>query len=430
MSALPIRVRLTLWYGTLLAAALLLFALLSFVLMRRVLEEQVDIELRNGLLITRRLVEAASSLDPSDLRKILIRHDNDLFRISGASGELLYESGAMRALRGDEPLRGISASLRRYHIRYLLPFHQQQAAIDRFRNVTLVSIPLLLFGATAGGFWLSGRALQPVRAIIRDAHAVTDRNLHRRLELPPARDELHALSQTLNEMLDRLEQGFTRMVEFTADASHELRTPVSIMRTIAEVALRRPRSSEEYCEALGAIEFELQRTTRLIDDLLLLARAGAEPLEREPVDVTVPLREAIDRIDALARARSIDVDVNVLSPLVVDGNRDQLHRMFLAILDNAIKFTPPNGRISIAMSDRMVAIRDTGAGIDPAEVERIFDRFYRTDKSRGRDSGGFGLGLAIARRIAELHGATIEVSSRVSHGSEFCVCFSPSAAPY
>jgi heavy metal sensor kinase len=409
-----IRLRLTLWYSALVALTLIVFALTSFEEMRRNLLASIDGELRFDL-------EQASTV----LRKHgrLTQLDGDIVQIANA-----YESPPARALLHRKvPLRSMSTRVEGHEVRVFVRTDDYERAVRRFRNVTLVSLPLALLVAAAGGMWMSGRALRPVDRIIRDARTINARSLDRRLELPQSRDELFALSQTFNEMFDRLESAFARISDFTADASHELRTPVTMMRTSAEIALRHPRTNDEYAATLAAILAESERMSSMIDDLLALARsdAASETLVMERVDLADPIRDAIAQREATAAEKNVRINFSsggqAPSPVrtgeapVLHGNRVALQRMFLALIDNAVKFTPSGGEVSIVMSDNAVVVRDTGPGIAADDLPHVFERFYRGDKSRSR--GGTGLGLAIAKRIAELHGGTIAVSN----GSEFRV---------
>ncbi len=443
MIPLSLRTRLTFWYSFLLAAALAAFALISFLEMRRTLLDSIDGELRNDLGETRR---AVAGTPPSLIQARFARHDRDLFQITAADGSLVFQTGAARAARPPTPrldasfetvraggvaYRGASTTFaigsQRYGLRYWLPLRQYEQAVHGFGVVVLFSIPIVLLVGAAGGAWMSGRALRPVDRIIRDARAITARNLDRRLEVPRSRDELHELSQTLNDMFDRLEQAFRRVTDFTADASHELRTPVALMRTSAEVALRNPRTVEEYQLVLSNIHGELCSMSQLIDDLLVLARSDAETnsLEMSILDVGDPLRDAVARARSLAAAKQIRFRADLPGePVPVDGNGPALARLFSALIENAIHYTSPGGEVVVVLTATGTAasifVTDNGVGISAADLPHIFERFYRADKSRARQSGGTGLGLPIAQRIAQLHRGTITASSG-GNGSEFVV---------
>jgi heavy metal sensor kinase len=412
---MTLRLRLTLWYSLLLAATLIAFAFVSFEEMRRILLSSVDTELRADLAQTKQLLASAPCVRCPALFAVLARHDSDIIEIESLDGGFKYASGAAVRSRGT-PTRDattiVSARDGRYRIRFALPLVQYESAVEQFGFVILVSIPIVLLVAAAGGMWMSRRALRPVDRVIREAREINEQSLDRRLPLPRSRDELYELSRTFNEMLDRLERSFRRIAEFTADASHELRTPVALLRASADVALRNPRTANEYRDTLASILAESERMTKLIEDLLALARSDSEVLAKEPLDLSEPLRDAI----VLSGMTPPE-----LPHVRIDGNRAALQRLFMALLDNAVKYTPSRD-ISVELTaGATVIIRDGGIGIAAADLPHVFERFYRGDKSRSRASGGTGLGLAIARRIAKLHGGTITAASVEGHGSEFRV---------
>lgn len=308
------------------------------------------------------------------------------------------------------------------------PQRKFEGVLRAFTTVLLLSTPLILALATACGLWLGRRALQPVARITDDARAITESNLSARLAVPSSQDELQQLSETLNAMLERIEQSFTRTRQFTADASHELRAPMTLIYTAAQYSLRRERSREELVDSMQKILRESQRTTALIDDLLLLARgdAGRESAALEVMDAGPLLRDAAEQATAMAAAKGISVSLQ-LEPagLPVHANEAQLRRLLLILIDNALKYTPSGGRVTITgrvdATEVMISIADTGAGISPDDLPHVFERFWRADKVRSREAGGTGLGLTIAQQIAELHGAKLGVQSEIGQGSVFSI---------
>jgi signal transduction histidine kinase len=274
---------------------------------------------------------------------------------------------------------------------------------------------------------MSRRALRPVDEVIDAARQIGERNLARRLPVPDTQDELQRLSETLNQMLGRIERAFLRVTEFTADASHELRTPVALVRTTAELALRKDRTSQEYRQALEEVHTESIRTTELIENLLTLARAdaGKAALERHDIDLVPIVREVGIQGDKLARAKNLGFTTDLPDrPLHTLGDASALRRLLLILIDNAVKYTH-EGDVHLRLlgdsGNVTVQVSDTGVGIPAAELTRVFERFYRADKSRSRDSGGAGLGLSIAKWIAEAHHGYIEARSEKDRGSTFVI---------
>jgi len=287
-------------------------------------------------------------------------------------------------------------------------------------------VPLLLGLGTLGAFWITRRALAPVDRITTDARLISASNLSGRLAVPRAADELRRLSETLNQMLDRIEASFKSIRQFTADASHELRAPMTLIQAAADFSLRRDRSKEELREAIERILKESKRTTALVDDLLLIARSDSDPhaFERHPLDLSELLDEIASQAKPLAGARNIEIESNLQHPVAIAGDELAVRRLFMALVDNAIKYTA-KGTVSIELHvedvQAVVTVRDTGIGIGKDDLPRVFDRFWRADKVRSRDEGGTGLGLAIARGITERHGGTIRVDSELGKGSTFTV---------
>jgi heavy metal sensor kinase len=285
-----------------------------------------------------------------------------------------------------------------------------------------------LLCATAGGYWMSRRALAPVDQITHTARSISVHNLSSRLVVPKTRDELQRLSETLNGMLERLEGAFKKITQFTADASHELRTPVALMRTRAELSLRKPRSAEEYRDALAEVHSELEKTSSLVEKLMLLTRAdyGAETLQLATANLAEIVRDACEQGATLAESKQIDFQKHIpQQPVWIKADPHALGRLFLILIDNAVKYTPPGGRVEVVVKDEdghaLGVVRDTGIGISEEDLPHIFERFYRADKARSRESGGVGLGLSIGHWIAEAHAGTIEVQSSLGHWSVFQV---------
>jgi heavy metal sensor kinase len=300
-----------------------------------------------------------------------------------------------------------------------------------------VVTPLVLLFSSAGGYWLASRATRPVQTITRTAQEISATDLHRRLNLKQ-RDEMGELATTFDHMLDRLEGAFERQQQFTADASHELRTPLSIVNTEVERVLHRPHTAQEYVQVLSIIHQENQRMTRLVSDLLILARAdkGQTVLKCERIDLSEIIVDVAEDLSHLAEQHGIEIRLSGLDELFVWGDRLYLTQLCINLLENAIKYSAGVGKHVEVKLDRKphharIQIIDEGPGIEASHLPHLFERFYRVDQSRThtlptegvRSPSGSGLGLSIARWIVGEHAGSIQVQSSPGKGSVFEVCF-------
>lgn len=293
----------------------------------------------------------------------------------------------------------------------LADFHR---VLQTLAWVMMAVFPAVLAIAAVGGWWLAKRALQPVGAMTREARDINARDLSARVSVPETGDELQELAEAWNSLLARIEASVQAVRRFTADAAHELRTPVTVIRTSAELALRHPRTSESYRQTIGAIEAETVQMTGLLDQLLLLARgdAGQWKFRLETVFMDQLLRGLRRSVDPLAEKSGVTIDwvVPGLS-VIVQADEEALRRVILILIDNALKHTPLGGRVSVRLVQGNgtceVDVSDNGGGIAPEDLPRIFDRFYRADSVRTPGSGA-GLGLCIAQSIVENHRGRIE----------------------
>jgi heavy metal sensor kinase len=316
---------------------------------------------------------------------------------------------------------------------YLLaaaPESENLLVLDRFWEGLLASAPVLLLISSAGGYWLSRKALKPVDKIAATARSIGIRNLSERLPVANTGDELQRLAETCNAMLSRLESSVRRIEQFTADASHELRGPLSFTRTVAEVALRNPHADAESRQAFADIVEESVKTSALLEDMLTLARADADSCHTalEPVNLTAVVEEACELAQPLARERRLDISISLGAErrVKVLGDFPSLRRLLWILLDNALKYTDAPGRIDVTLSAASgvatLQVRDSGIGIAAADLPHVFERFYRADPSRSQVEGS-GLGLAIAKWIAEIHHADLSVDSQERQGTVFRVVF-------
>lgn len=465
MRRLSIGVRLTLWYLAFFAVAQLVFGAGMWLILRNNLydlvddglEEQID-DLKN-FLQSQPKDRSIAKLQEEVNQTYAIEHSGNYLELYAENGDLIYRSEFLQAhqsavLPPDQVRQPIwrSRKIEGRHFRFILekldvnghvytvemgiPADDAVNTLHLFRSYLLMFAPLLLLAAAGGGYWLSRRALSPVDALVRTAREVSGTKLHSRLQKLETGDELQRLSDTLNEMLDRIESAFLRITEFTADASHELRTPVSLIRTEAELALRRSRGEAEYKESLRHILLEAERTTGLIEQLLSLARAdsGRETLRLQPVDLRQTLRSVVEGWQQMATIRNLQFSASLEVPdFLVLGDETLLRRLADILLDNAFKYTAPPGSVHLSLEAKgdsaVITVKDSGVGIAEEEQSKIFERFYRVDKARSRVQGGAGLGLAIAHWIVTQHRGSIGVESRSGDGATFRVELPMIAAP-
>jgi heavy metal sensor kinase len=449
---LPIRLKLTAWYFAMLITTIAVFGIAAFLAMQRGIDTSVDEGLRDQAsaiekLMGRTLPQGAEKLD-NELREYSeLKPEGSFSQIDGG-GRWIYRSPLMmrydvpapdsggasvynvqsRGLRLRVLVRSVALEGATYRLQVAAPMGDFYDAVNRFKWVVLLFSPVLLVLASAGGYWMSRRALSQVDEITRAAQSINSKNLSKRLRVPQSGDELQRLSETLNGMFERLGAAFNRITQFTADAAHELRTPLALMRTTTEVSLRTSATVAEYRDAQLQTLEELEKTTALVERLMLLARAdaGVEVLQRGPVNLVDILHEACRRGRALAESKRINIHEAVVARgVMVEGDAHALQRLFLILIDNAVKYTPSNGLIAVSLTSgdefAVAEIKDTGVGIAAEDLPHIFERFYRADKARSREFGGIGLGLSIARWEAEAHGGDIEVDSSPGKGSAFRV---------
>ena len=296
--------------------------------------------------------------------------------------------------------------------------------------LSLVVAPLILIISAVTAWILAGRQLEPIDEMVNDVSAISDgRSLHRRIPVEDQGDEIGRLGLTLNAMIGRLEASFAALRRFTADASHELKTPLTVLRADIERAMTTPQGSPEQLVALEEALQEAARMADLVESLLTLARAdeGRFDLHREAVEMEPLLREVAETANILGEVAGLAVSTPVIQPVSVLGDRVRLRQLLLNLVTNAIKYTPRGGSVELTLEEiegsAVVTVKDTGMGIAGADLPFIFDRFWRVDRVRSRSAerGGVGLGLAISQWIAQAHGGSINVSSRLGRGSSFAV---------
>jgi heavy metal sensor kinase len=457
-SATSIRVRLTAWYAVVLALVLVVYATATFLAVRHEFFEQVDDQLHDDF-------EAAEGfLVPSDGGVAWSgdrRHDpdddeergSDVWRVTGepvyrsaasaslppvavaattaqARYETLVANGrSWRTLTGTTLVGGRAVVLRVSRAETRL-----RAQLREILVVLVLGLPIVVVLAGAGGYVLARRALTPIDHLASEARRITAERLHERLSVPNQHDEIGRLATVINDTFARLELSFDQLRRFTADASHELRTPLAVIRGIGESGLAETRTPADYKEAMGSMLEEVDRLTSLVDTLLRLshADAGTVRLVRSTVDVAELARDVVSSLGVLAEERNQRVTVDAPKSVSVTADRLVLREAITNVVDNAIKYSPPGSSIRIRVqadgNQAQLAVADEGPGIALEDRQRIFDRFFRVDRARSRDSGGAGLGLAIAKWAVELNGGRITVESGTNGGSLFRIVL-PNGSP-
>ena len=451
MNRRSIRFRLAAWYAAVLAVTFTAVGIGVWLAIRHSINDTVDKDLRSRLQAMRAVLQRQVSDRERSIDELVedgaLAPAGTRFRIANGSGRWLYQSpgtedwnavpvDALRlprrgrvetVVQNGKPIRILSAAVPQGMVQIGIPIDEFAEMLDGFTWTALLASPLLLILASGGGYWMSRRALAPVERIARTAGEIEAQNLSERLPLRGTGDEIDHLWATLNAMFARLEDSFRRITQFTADASHELRTPVAIIRTTAEVIRRKPRSESEYAEALDRILAESERITELIEDLMLLARADANAADMvlEPVALAELAQNACEEVRVLAEAVGIALTNGGLGQCTVSGDHRALRRLLLILLDNAIKYSKPGGEVQLRLGlcrrgDRPMAlleVLDNGIGIAPDDLRHIFERFYRVSKDRSRKIDGVGLGLSIAQSIAWRYGGEIQIESKPGAGS-------------
>ncbi len=369
------------------------------------------------------LVSSLGDKDQTQLSSASFKLQNgadSVITLDSARLELLLVARAERA-SASSPVRWVVAGV---------PTAPLDVAGAQVLFLALVVAPLILLISAGTAWTLAGRMLQPIEQMVNDVEAISDgRSLHRRIPVEDLGDEFGRLGTTLNAMISRLETSFAALRRFTADASHELKTPLTVLRADIERAMTTAQGSTDQ---LVALEEGLQETARmadLVESLLTLARAdeGRFDLHREPVEMEPLVRDVAETANILGEAAGLRVSMPALQSITVLGDRTRLRQLFLNLVTNAIKYTAKGGAVELTLEATdgaaVFTVKDTGIGIAGADLPFIFDRFWRVDRvrSRGGERGGVGLGLAISQWIAQAHGGSINVSSRLGRGSSFAV---------
>jgi heavy metal sensor kinase len=473
-----LRFKLTLWYVLILGVLLIAFSSFLYFTLSKSLYRDVDNKLRS-------LAELIATESSSPLSKFGFGNIDQTLEASmnlrpiGKFIQVLDESGrigpksdnlknvqlpiSLNALKnastglttfetsrsvGNTPLRIVTLPVaEKDHtmriVQVASSLEDVEDALNTLLLILTITVPSVLIMASVGGQFLAHKALKPVDQITQTARMITSQNLNQRIPPPRVKDEISRLVETFNDMITRLDQSFCQIKQFSSDASHELKTPLTILRGEMEVTLRKERSAPEYQQILRSNLEEIDRMTQIVEALLLLSRADNGEIQLAPKEINLSgiVQEIVPQVHFLAESKNLHIHTLLPEDQVyILGDRLRIRELFLNLLENAVKYTEEGGKITIQLTKNHappndngnglepgkmglaeITVTDTGIGIAKQDQERIFDRFFRVDKARSREQGGSGLGLSICKWIVEAHHGKISVESEVGKGSSFIV---------
>jgi len=451
-----IRTRLTLWYAGSVGAVSIISALLLYWGFVYTSYRSVDLFLREEAEALGNYLSLASRAGmPSYIARLVEEGDlfsgqNKYVQISNDKGEVLERSANLAegvlplpAQAQEEvvttlvfpdslPVRVLTLPVFSqagdgFFVQEGVSLEALQTSLYRLYAMLFFLLPGMVGLSIVSGWLMARRVLQPIEVITQEARTIEAQDLSRRLPVTNPQDEIGQLTRVLNSLLSRLEATFAQMLRFTADAAHELRTPLAVLRCGMEVTVSKARSPTEHQQALATYIGEVAHLARIVDDLFMLARAdaGKQELVRAELSLSGLVCEMYEQVEIMAEVKELHVSLSVSDEVSVLGDRLRLKQLLFNLVDNAMKYTPAGGTIRIAVdreaSWARVTVEDSGIGIPVADLPHIFDRFYRVEKARSFDGTGGGLGLSICQWIAQAHGGQITVQSRVRYGSIFTV---------
>lgn len=454
----PLRVRLTLWYILVMALTLLLLTNYVYMRVQRDMIAEVDNSLQLAASQASVILEDENGRLSFDYGEEVpyvgqVGENGFAMRLISADGTVLDEWGGYEAVpswasvsRGYVTLSGQKTNWRLYSqpietewgtivwLQVAQSLARVQQALDSLRTQLMLGVPLVMILAGLGGVFLAGRALRPINQITRTAQSISGSDLKQRINYHGAADEIGRLAKMFDKMLDRLNAAFGRERQFTADVAHELRTPLTVLKGQIGVTVSRARTGTEYERTLHDLEEQVDRLIRLTTDLLFLSRLeqGRLPWQPEAIEFSDLLAGIVEQVQPLAESKGLKLNKEISNGLSLRGDPDHLIRLFLNLLDNAIRYTQPGGQIEVRAEGEdtglYVSVSDTGPGIPPEHLPHLFARFHRVEAARSRATGGAGLGLAIAYEITQWHGGRLEVRSVLGSGTTFTVHL-PSSPP-
>ena len=445
-----LRTRIALWYGAIIAVCLVGYSVAVAASFAWHVQQELDHRVHEDIELAARAIsidEQGRPYWPRGFEKKDIEEEEGgghAFEVWSYGGERLLSAGTFapgfpEVPQGEEPPRTVELSGRRVRMKteairvgaqtFLVramvsedPSRRQIRSI--WTELALISATVLVLGGF-GGIALAHMFLGPLARMADHARRITAEDLHERLQSDVSGLELEQIRDAFNTTLARLESSFAQLRRFTADASHEIRTPLTALRSVGEVALRTEKSGDEYREVIGTMLEEVDRLSRLSDELLTIARAeaGQVTYSFEALDLGRVATEVADQLSVLAEERQESLVLDAAGPVIVLGDRLSLRQALMNLIDNAIKYSPEGSPVNVAVrrDEKMgiVEVRDQGSGIPPEHHDRIFERFYRIDPGRSREMGGTGLGLSLVKLTADAHSGRVELESTVGQGSTF-----------
>jgi heavy metal sensor kinase len=483
-----IRTRLTFWYAAWSAATLLGSGLIGYLVLRETLENNLDRSLRSeikwvndfieptakkikltksAVLELNRIKQEATPAEDSTNENVtpeereqvdamwnqiyqhtLLSPRRHFIQIVDRNGQLLYRSLSLgkqeirypdslvpygrisvTTIEGEDKKDFRLAVTQNDHVKIYVayPLEPVNEVLDNLFASNRFLVPLTLLISVIGGWFLAHKSLRPVDTVTKAAREITAQNMNKRLPTHHADDEIGRLTEQFNDMISRLQASFAEIQQFSADASHELRTPLTIMRGEIEIALRNTHLPTATRDLLRSTHDELIRLSSIVDSLMTLVKSDSGRLvfNFEPVPLGMMIEELAEDARLLARSKNIGVKLTHCESVLMNGDATRLKQLFLNLIDNAIKYTPSHGKLSLSLDreddSAVITVKDTGIGIHRKYQEKIFERFYRVGRAHNTAVPGSGLGLSIAKWIAEAHHGTIEVRSREKKGSTFIV---------
>ncbi len=478
-----IRLKLTVWYSVVLLAGVAAFGIIAYLYTGATLSRNLDISLRNEAQWLQEILEGRlapyrerlrnprfdilrppaqqdttsptesqeeTSADYAIWNKIyehtLLDSKKQFVYIFNRRGKTFYRSFNLgtdtlpsphdlkpyhvivtTAELGHQKVRMAALNTRFYRIRVAYPEAEIAEVLQNLFSIFLFLIPVVFLISVVGGYFLAKQSLKPVNEITQTAREITATNLRQRIAVINPKDEIGRLTETLNDMIGRLEASFQQVRQFSMDASHELRTPLTIMRGEIELTLKRNPGASSLKSTLASVLDEVLRMSSIVEGLIFLAKAdsGSAKLDRKATRLDLLVGEIEEDAEVLAERKKINVSIAKLDQTTIIGDAIRLRQLMLNLVDNAIKYTPEGGKVTLSLvrvnGNANFVVEDTGIGIPENDLASIFDRFYRIDKSRSRQPDGLGLGLSISKWIAEAHGGSLMVESNVGKGSKFTV---------